>query len=394
VGGVRNDSLLRAARRERTGRTPVWLMRQAGRTDPKYIELRERVDLPLEALFRQPDLAAEISLLPKRLGVDAIILFQDILTPLAPMGAEFVFRPGPVLDSPIRSSRDVAELRGYDVGDELGFVSETLRLVRTALHGELPLLGFAGAPLTLALFLIEGRSPGQRVASRRTPGRLRGHGDRRVARPRLRGHKDGETEGTHTSAPAAPGAQARAFMRDDPAAFHRLLDKLADMTVDYLALQIEAGADAVQLFESFADLLSPEEYEEFAHPYHVRIFSELAARVPTILYAKEQPRVELLADSGADVLSVGTCVDLADAFRRFGHKVAFQGNVDNHLVAEGSLEEIDQAVRRCIAAGGHRGHILNLSHGLLQETPFENVRRFIETAKATLVPESSQAVGA
>lgn len=171
---LKNDLLLRAARRQRTERTPVWLMRQAGRTDPEYRALRERVDLPLEAMFRHPDLAAEISLLPKRLGVDAIIFFQDILTPLAPMGAEFVFRPGPVLTSTLRASSDIDALCRCDPAESLGFVAEILQLIRKALDGDLPLLGFAGAPLTLAFFLIEGKSPGNRPEKVRVDARRSG----------------------------------------------------------------------------------------------------------------------------------------------------------------------------------------------------------------------------
>lgn len=340
---AKNDLVLRAARRARTERTPVWLMRQAGRCDPEYRKIRERVGLPLEEMFRQPDVAAEISLLPRRLGVDAIIFFQDILTPLAPMGARFVFRPGPRLESPLRTRNDVEGLRKYDVASELSFVAETLKVVRKSLDGSLPVLGFAGAPFTLACFLIEGRSPG------RTP------------------------------------EAAQALMRSDRVTFHRLLDRLTDLTVDYLKLQVEAGADAVQLFESAADAVSLSEYREFAHPYHVRIFSELAGRVPTILFVKEQPFVELMAASGADVLSVGTCVDLVDAKLRFGDRVAFQGNVDNHLLAIGSPDEIDAAIRACVLAGGREGHILNLSHGVLKETPIQNVSRFIETCKSTAI---------
>lgn len=338
---IKNDLLLRAARRERTERTPVWLMRQAGRCDPKYRAIREQSDLPLENVFRHADLATEISLLPKRFGVDAIILFQDILTPLAPMGASFQFRPGPRLDAPVRCPRDVDSLKRYDPSDKLGFVTKAIQLVQEALNGELPLLGFAGAPLTLAFFLIEGRSPG--------------------SDPR----------------------HVRAMMQEEPAVFHRLLDRLTDMTVDYLTLQIEAGVDAVQLFESLASALTQSEYEEFAQPYHVKIFSELSDRVPRILFAKEFPDVELMVASGADVLSVGSCVDLADAKRRFGHRVAFQGNVDNQVVATGTFERIDQAVRECVAAGDHEGHILNLDHGLLQDTPLRNVTRMIDT-NATL----------
>ncbi len=340
---LKNDLLLRAARREKTERTPVWLMRQAGRSDPKYLALRERAKLPLEELFCHPELAAEISLLPKRLGVDAIIVFQDILTPLAPMGARFVFRPGPVLEAPVRSANDIDRLRDYDPHTELDFMAKSLQLVRQALDGDLPLLGFAGAPLTLAFFLIEGGSPGK------TPTR------------------------------------ATALMEDDPSLFHRLLERLADMTADYLAMQIEAGADAVQLFESIADLVSPTQYEEFAHRYHVRIFSRLGTRVPRMLFAKERPEVDLMVQSGADVLSVGSCVNLAEARRQFGDRVAFQGNVDNRLLVDGSFDEIDAAVRRCIQEGGGEGHILNLNHGLLKETPLDNVRRLVETCKEASV---------
>lgn len=352
MSGILNDLLLRAARREPTERTPVWLMRQAGRTDPGYLRLRERSGLPLEALFRHADLAAEISMLPKRLGVDAIIFFQDILTPLTPMGAEFVFRPGPVWDAPIRSVADIERLRSFDPSEKLGHVAEIIGLVKNALDGELPVMGFAGAPLTLAAFLIEGRSPG--------------------------------ADPVHT----------HALMQDDPGAFHRLLNKLADMTAAYLHWQILAGADAVQLFESCADILTPRQYAEFAHPYHVHVLTKLARTVPTILFAREQTDLSLMAESGADVLSVGACVDLAEAKAEFGDRVAFQGNVDNRIVADGSLEEIDAAVQACIQAGAARGHILNLNHGLLQRTPFENVRRFVDRALAGHATATSPAQSA
>lgn len=336
---LKNDLVLRAARRERTERTPVWMMRQAGRFDPEYRALRDQQDAPLEVLFRTPEIAAEISLLPKRFGVDAIIYYQDILTPLTPMGATFVFRPGPVLAEPIRSAAQVAALRPIDPAETMPFIAEELRLVRTALDGDLPLLGFAGAPLTLAYFMIEGGSPGR-------------------------------------DAPAA-----RRLLRAEPATVHALLAKLADMTAAYLAYQIEAGVDAVQLFESVADLLTPDEYRAFAHPYQQRVFEQLAARVPTILFAKEQSDIELMAQSGATVLSIGANVDLADAKRRVGTRVALQGNVDNRVVATGTLADVDAAVRACVAAGEHEGHILNLNHGILKETPFENGCRVVEACK-------------
>ncbi len=338
----KNNLLLRAARRERTERTPVWMMRQAGRTDPEYLALRERAGLTLEALFRDPDLAAEITLLPVRFGVDAAILFQDILTPLAPMGADFVFRPGPQWDNPIRSAVDIDRLKKFDPTEKLAYVSKEIRSIKDSLNGEIPLLGFAGSPWTLATFLIEGKSPGN-------------------------------------------AENVKAFLRDDPAGLHRLLDKLTDMTVDYFAFQIEAGVDAVQLFESFPDPLSNAEYEEFAHRYHIKVLSQLKASVPTILFVKEQPDIELMARTGADVLSIGACVDLADAKRRVGDRVAIQGNVDCNLVAKGSGDEVAEATLQCVSAGCHSGHILNLSHGLHKDTPFENVLRVIKTCRDTVI---------
>ncbi|MCH8913904.1 MAG: uroporphyrinogen decarboxylase, partial [Planctomycetes bacterium] len=163
----KNDLLLRAARRERTERTPVWFMRQAGRSDPEYIKLREKCGLELHDLFRHAELATEISLLPARIGVDAIIMFQDILTPLSPMGAHLEFHPGPVLHNPIRTQSQIDALRLYEPQKELPFVGQTLQQLERAIGDELPILGFAGAPLTLAFFLIEGKSPGNRATTSR-----------------------------------------------------------------------------------------------------------------------------------------------------------------------------------------------------------------------------------
>jgi uroporphyrinogen decarboxylase len=334
--------ILDAARRRRTERTPVWLMRQAGRSDPEYCRLRQRCGLPLEELFQSPELAAQITLQPRRLGVDALILFQDILTPLAPMGAPFLYRPGPVLADSDRPEEIAGRLRDIDPAEDLGFVAESIRRVRAEAGDELALLGFAGAPMTLAAFLLEGGSPGE-----------------------LR--------------------NTRKLMRDDPGRVHDLLDRLARMTSAYLALQIETGVDAVQLFESIADLLTEQEYRTFAHPYQAQALGDLRATVPVILFVKERPWIDLMIETGADVLSVGKCVDLAEARRHYGDRVAFQGNVDNRLLVDGSPEAITRAVEACVAAGGHEGHILNLSHGLLPETPFDNVRTFVEACRAARI---------
>lgn len=337
---VRNDLLLRAARGERTERTPIWLMRQAGRTDPEYNRLREAAEKPLEVLFNTPELAARISLLPKRLGVDAIIIFQDILTPLAPMGAPFVFRPGPVLANPILSSVQVDELHLSDMENGLAHVKETFRLIHEMLDGELPVFGFAGAPFTLLVFLVEGKSFGDRAEV------------------------------------------AFAFLREAPSLAHSLLDKLTEMTIDYLRFQVAHGAHAVQLFESAAHLCSTPVYHEFALPYQRRIFEALRGAVPTIHFAREWPHLDDLDAAGADIISLPAAISVRDARAKLGDHRPIQGNLDNTLLARGTPEEIEAAAAECVESGGHCGHIFNLSHGLLRETPFSHIEHLVRFVRA------------
>ena len=334
-----NTLFLDALSGEPMPRPPVWLMRQAGRTDPEYNALKERVNLPLEKLFSNAELAAEISLLPKRIGVDAIIYFQDILTPLGPMGCEFVFRPGPTTDTPIQSCADVERLQHYDVAERLPFIAETFRLVYNELDGEMPALGFAGAPLTLAVFMIEGCSFG------------------------------GE----------AP--KALSFIHEQPKAVHALLEKLTDVTIDYLKYQAEAGAAAVQLFESAAHLLSKDLYREFALPYQQRIFEALRDVVPTIMFAREWEDLELLDASGADVLSIHSTISVAQARSVAGKDRIIQGNFDNRFLVTARPDEIERSVAEIIGLGERRGHIFNLSHGLLRQTPFENVQYLVQCVR-------------
>ena len=336
-----NDLFIRAARGERTPRTPIWMMRQAGRTDPEYNRLKKLSGLPLHELFRDPDWAAQISLLPRRIGVDALIFFQDILTPLAPMGAEFVFDPGPRFLTPISDFHDSDRLHLYDVAEELSFVSETFRLIHESLNGELPVLGFAGAPLTLAVFLIVGGSFG------------------------------------------ATADKFFSFLEDHTAALHRLLDKLTLMTVDYLKLQVAAGAAALQLFESAAYLFTPEQYRDLALPYQQRVFKALKKSVPTIMFARDWTDLDTLRASGADILSLAATPSIAEARSTLGAKCVLQGNLDNGLLLRGSKEEIAEAARTCIREGQHRGHIFNLSHGLLRDTPFENVCHLVDVVRNT-----------
>ena len=344
---LKNDLLLRAARRLPVERVPVWMMRQAGRTDPAYQELRAKANLPLEQLFRDVERAIEISLLPQRIGVDAIIMYQDILTPLTPMGAHFRFAPGPVLEASIRTREQIEALRPIDPPSQLKFVGQILSGLRQALNGELPLIGFAGAPLTLAFFMIAGTSPmakGGRISNE--------------------------------------AWVAFRLMNEEPCLFHELLKRLTRLTIDYLNYQIAEGAQAVQLFESVADQLNRPFYETFIQPYHEQIFAELNSSVPSILFAKECPHLDLMLKSGATVLSVGKCVNLAAAQSEAKGKVAFQGNVDNEILRNGTIDEITVAVNRCLQQGGKIGHILNLNHGLDRDTPFENVKHFVKAAKA------------
>ena len=353
---LKNDLLLRASRCLSVERVPVWMMRQAGRSDPVYRRIRRELNLPLERLFRtcpapmsqtEVESAVKISLLPKRIGVDAIIVYKDILTPLAPMGAHFRFDPGPILSSPIRTQAQINALRPVDEPPtQLAFTGSVIRKLRETLNEELPLIGFAGAPLTLAFFLIAGESPIKR--------------------------------GTGISEKATPVLQ---MMEEAPELLHRLLKKLTEMTINYLNYQISEGVQIVQLFESIADILPRQIYEEFAFPYHQQIFAELNPEAPGILFAKECDYVDLMHQSGANVLSVGKCVDLGKAKANTNGTVAFQGNVDNDILRDGTPADITAAINTCLKQGGKTGHILNLSHGLHRDTPFENVKHFIHIAK-------------
>ena len=334
----KNDRLIRVLNYLPVDRIPVWMMRQAGRTDPEYNQLRKIDGRALEELFADPEIAIKISLLPKRLGVDAIIMFQDILTPLTPMGAGFHFAPGPILEKPVRTMAQVKALRLPDPETELRTVAQILSGLKTELAGELPVLGFAGSPMSLAFFMIAGSSPNKKIN------------------------------------------EVLAFIVEQPSFIQALLERLTEMTVDYLNYQIASGADAVQLFESFADVIPLELYKKYVQPTHEKIFSALIPTTPSILFTKESPHLDLMLKSGASVLSVGSCIDLGQAKKR-SPEMIFQGNVDNKILADGTKEEITQAVWKCFKQSGRKNHILNLSHGLLERTPYENVQHFVDVAK-------------
>ena len=335
---LKNDRLLRVLNHLPVDRVPVWIMRQAGRTDPKYIQLRKKDGRPLEKLFSDVEISIKISLLPKKLGVDAIIMFQDILTPLTPTGTVFHFAPGPVLAEPIRTMNQVKAIRELNSETQLVTVGEIIKGINEKLNGELPLLGFAGSPMSLAFFMIAGSSPNQK-------------------------HKE-----------------ILAFINENPVFTKALLERLTELTVNYLNYQISSGVHAIQLFESFADLFSIELYEKYIQPTHEKIFSSLNPNTPSILFTKESPHLELMLQSGATALSVGNCIDL-EAAKKLAPEVIFQGNVDNKILADGSKEDISKAVSKCFAETSRKNHILNLNHGLLERTPFENVQHFVNVAK-------------
>ena len=338
MSALKNDRLLRVINHLPVDRVPVWLMRQAGRTDPEYNQLRKNDGRPLEKLFADPEIAIKISLLPKRLGVDAIIMFQDILTPLTPAGAEFRFAPGPIMEKPVRTLSQIKTLRVFDPEIDLQCVAQILRGLNAELKGELPVLGFAGSPMSLALFMIAGCSPNQKIG------------------------------------------EVLAFVEEQPDITQALLEWLTEMTVDYLNFQITSGAHAVQLFESFADVIPFEMYRKFVQPTHEKIFSALATKTPSILFTRESTHLDSMLKSGASVLSVGSCIDLGCAQKK-APEMIFQGNVDNQILADGTKAEITEAVQKCFEKSGRKNHILNLNHGLLERTPFENVQHFVKVAQ-------------
>jgi len=335
------ERLLRSCRGEPVDRPPVWLMRQAGRYLPEYRRVREGVSF-LE-LCRDVDRAVEVSLQPVELvGSEAVILFSDIFVPIAGMGVAMDFQPGPVMAEPIRSSAQVEALRCPDPRESVPFVFEILRTLRRELEGpRVPLLGFAGAPFTLAAYLVEGR-----------------------------GSRDFST--------------LKRMLHREPALLRGLLARLTDLTVAYLNAQIEAGAQAVQLFDTWAGLLSPADYAEWVLPCHREIVAKLdRSRAPLILYVGNGAHVlDFMLESGAEVLSLDWRVEMAEAARRIGSRAAVQGNLDP-CALHAPPQAISGMVREIAAAAAPaRGHILNLGHGCLPDTPVEGVRAFTEAARA------------
>lgn len=341
----RRELFLRAADCQPVPRVPVWMMRQAGRYLPEYRAIRQKHSF-LE-VCKTPELTAEVSLQPFRIvGVDAVIVFCDILIPAEAMGMPLdIGDGGPVLAEPIRDAAAIARLRDFDPEQETRYLCDALRLIRRELGPDVPLLGFAAAPWTLACYMIEGRS------------------------------KDG-----------FPTAKQMLFA--EPAALRNLLDVIARNTARYLQAQLDAGATAVQLFDTWGGELARAEYETVALPAVQQVIREVKKKnAPIIFYSRGTSHLlPLLARTGADVLSVDWRVDLADARRTFGSGIALQGNVDP-CVLLGSPDAIRTAVRQAIEKTGGAGHILNLGHGILPNTPVENAQLFVKTAQEFKIGE-------
>ena len=333
-----NDTFLKACRGEKVAYTPVWLMRQAGRYMKEYQDVRSKVDFL--TLCKTPELAAAVTLQPVDiLGVDAAILFSDILIPVEAMGMhlEFTDKKGPVLGDPVRTKSAADKLIIPDTEDSMPFVLEAIKILRQELADRVPLIGFSGAPFTLATYIIEGGS---------------------------------SKNFSHT----------KRMMYQNPGLFGALLEKITATVIEYLSAQIKAGAQAVQIFDSWAGILAPYDYEKVIFP-HVKTAIKALKKtdVPVIYFVNDCPGLlEIVKKSGADVIGIDWRVDMAHAVKRLGKKVVIQGNLDP-CVLFSPKEYIEERVQDIIAkAHTARGHIFNLGHGILPETSVENAIAMVE----------------
>jgi uroporphyrinogen decarboxylase len=332
---IQDHPLMRACRREPVPYTPIWLMRQAGRYMAEYREMRARHSF-LE-MCRKPDVAAEVTVSAvERLGVDAAIIFADILLPLLPMGVglDYVKGDGPMIARPLRSHHDLDQVRPVVPSESLAFVGEAIRLARRALN--VPLIGFAGAPFTLASYLIEGGSSRQYQAT-------------------------------------------KTLMYTEPALWHRIMAMLARVTADYLKMQIEAGADLVQLFDSWVGSLGPDDYRRFVLPHTKKAIEPIRQMVPVIHFGTVTGNLlELMREAGGDVIGLDWRVDLAEAWARLGTDIGVQGNLDP-MALFADKSEIRRRAKEILARAANRpGHIFNLGHGILPETKVDHVIALVD----------------
>jgi len=328
---------LRACRRQPTEYTPIWLMRQAGRYMKEYRALRKKYSF-LE-MCKNPEIAAQVTLQPiEKFKLDAAIIFSDILIPLEPMGVEFEFAKGegPVFHHPLREMRDIEKLRIIEPEEDLPFLTKAIQIVRKELQGKTPLIGFSGAPFTLASYIIEG-----------------GHSKNYIL--------------------------TKSLMYQGRPTWNALMEKISEVLIRYLNAQIRSGVQALQIFDSWVGCLTPSDYEEYVLPYSKKVIEGVGKSVPLIHFATSNSALlELMKRAGGDVIGVDWRVNIGEAWARLGYDVAIQGNLDP-VILFGPVDLIEKEVKRILdRIEGRPGHIFNLGHGILPETPIDHVAALVD----------------
>lgn len=343
---LKNDTLIRALLREPVDRTPVWIMRQAGRYLPEYLKTRAEAGSFMN-LCQTPELACEVTLQPlRRFDLDAAIVFSDILTipDVMGMGLYFEEGKGPIFANPIKSAQDIQNLPRPDVRESLAYVMNAVALVRRELQGSVPLIGFSGSPWTLFTYMIEGGS-------------------------------------------SKTFSKAKKLIYQEPALAHQLLEKLADTVIDYLNAQVESGAQVIQIFDTWGGALSSRAFQEFSLRYLNRIVSGLTRenegqRVPVILFCKGcNTQLEALADTGCDALGVDWTISLREARERVGNRVALQGNLDPAVLLADPTVIRSEVSQTLASFGQSEGHVFNLGHGITPDVDPENLSTLINTVR-------------
>ena len=342
---LKNDLFLRACKRLPVERTPIWVMRQAGRYLPEYRAIREQADFM--TMCKTPELAAQVTIQPVDIiGVDAAIIFSDILVIPEAMGMQLEMHEGkgPVFPHPIRNEEDLHMIRRIDPADDLRYVLDAVALAKKELAGRVPLIGFSGSPWTLLTYMVEGQ-----------------------------GSKN--------------FSKVKNFIYNYPRATHRLLEMIADTAAEYLSAKIEAGVDAVQIFDTWGGILSPDDFETFSLKYIERIISQITrADEPVIVFCKGVHfRLNKLADCGADVLGLDWTMDIGEVREAIGHKVALQGNLDPTVLYMRHENIAQKAWKVLESYGRYDGHIFNLGHGILPDVSPDNLKFLVDFVKVKSV---------
>lgn len=341
MSNLKNDLFLRACKKQNVERTPIWIMRQAGRYLPEYRAVRAKADFL--TMCKTPELAAEVTLQPiDIINVDAAIIFSDILVIPEAMGMHLEMHEGrgPVFPKPIRNEQDANELKNIDPTKDLKYVLDAVSLTKKELNNRVPLIGFSGSPWTLLTYMVEGR-----------------------------GSKN--------------FTEVKKLIYNNPSLAHKILEKLSDVIADYLSAKIESGCNAVQIFDTWGGVLSPNNFLEFSLQYVEKIISKIKRKdEPVIFFAKGvHHNIDRMASSGADVLGLDWTMDLGNVRKQVGNKVALQGNLDPTILY-GNKEYIHQEVKRVLGSFGNgNGHIFNLGHGILPDIDPENVKALVQYVK-------------